>query len=189
MIYNLDIVILKWLNSWAFWRPWADAGIVFRAEYLGYLILAGLLAFGALAFLPRFSHSRRKNWEIIVVALAAGLIARFGITELIRAFYDRPRPFEVLADLKQLIYHDGGGSFPSGHATFFFALAAVVGHYYPKTSLLFWAAALSLSFSRVVAGLHWPSDIVAGAIIGIAVGHLLPTLWKHFHARPRHSDR
>lgn len=185
IIQQLDAAFLRWSNEWVFMRSWWDVLIVFNVEFLGYWVLAGLLAFGVLALLPRFASFRRKNWEIIAVAFAAGLIARFGITDLIRAFYNQPRPFEIFPDLKQLVYHDGGGAFPSGHATFFFAVATVISRYYPKTSLLFWGAALSLSSARVAAGLHWPSDILGGAVIGIAVG--LTTHWlvkKYLKPKP-----
>ncbi len=177
-MYEIDVAILQWLNSWVFWRPWADALIIFRAEYFGYLALAGLVAFGVAAFLPRFFHLRRKNWEMILVAFVAALISRFGVVELIRFFYDRPRPFEALPDLHRLVSHSSGGSFPSGHAAFYFAIAAVVSRYYPKMSLLFYALALSLSINRIAAGLHWPSDIVGGAIIGIAVGLLAVSVYQ-----------
>lgn len=176
MIYDLDVAIFRWLNSWAFWQSWADAAIIFRAVFLGWWMLAGLLAFGALALLPRFSHLQRKNWQMICATLTGALLARFGVAEAIRYFYNRPRPFEVLADINQVLSHEPGSSFPSGHAAFFFAIAAGVSYYYPKTSILFYAAALSLSAARVVAGIHWPSDIVGGAFIGIAVGLLVHQL-------------
>jgi len=74
---------------------------------------------------------------------------------------------------RQLVNHNGGGSFPSGHASFAFALATVVAFYYPKTSLLFFAAAISIGFGRIAAGVHWPSDVLAGAVTGIASAWLL----------------
>ena len=171
-VYLLDQQIFRWLNGWVFWHEWTDAAIIFRAVFLGWWMLAGLAAFGALALLPIFRHLLRRNWEMVGVSLAGALIARFGLVEAVRYFYNRPRPFEILPDINQLIFRDSGGSFPSGHAAFYFALAAGVSRYYPKTSLLFYGAALSLSINRVAAGLHWPSDIVGGAIIGIAVGLL-----------------
>jgi len=167
---QLDTAVLHWANSWLFWQPWADAGIVVCAVFLGWWVVAGLLAFGVLALLPRFRHLMRRNWEMIGVTLAGALVARFGVVEIIRFFYDRPRPFEVFRDINQILFHEPGGSFPSGHAAFFFALAVVVSRYYFKTSLLFYAAALSISLNRVAASLHWPSDIIGGAVIGIAVG-------------------
>ena len=177
---QIDTAVLRWANSWVFQKEWWDALIVFRVDWLPYWMVAGLLAFGLLAFLPKFQGSFRRNWEMVFTAFAAGLVARFGVAELIRAFYDRPRPFEALSNIQQLVSHESGGSFPSGHASFFFALAAVVGRYYPKTSIAFYAAALSLSGARVVAGIHWPSDILGGAVIGIAVGLLAHQLIQKY---------
>ena len=180
-MYSLDLQLFRWLNSWAFWGSWTDALIVFRAIFLGWWMLAGLSAFGLFtlpplaAVFPSFRPFRRRNWEMIGVALVAAGAARFGIAELIRFFYDRARPFEVLSGVHQLIFRDGGGSFPSGHATFYFAVATVVSRYYPKTSILFFLTALNLSLARVQAGVHWPSDIVGGAIIGLGIGFL--TCW------------
>lgn len=185
-VLQFDTAIVRWGNGWVFWRPWADALIVFRVEWLPWWVIAGLLAFGLAAFLPlstvfpSFRLFRRRNWEMVVIALVAAAIARFGVIELIRLFYNRPRPFEVLTDLNLLLSHSPGGSFPSGHAAFFFALAAVVSRYYPKTSILFFAAAFSLSLNRVVVGLHWPSDIVGGAVIGIAVGLFVHVIAQKF---------
>lgn len=178
MMYEFDLALLQGLNDWVFQSEWWDTLLVFLVEWLPYWFLAGLLTFGVLAVLPRYRARLRKNWEMVLIALAAGVVARFGVTELFRAFYDRPRPFEVLPDLHQLVSHNGGGSFPSGHAAFFFALAAVVGRYYPKTSVLFYAAAFSLTVSRVVAGIHWPSDILGGAVVGIAVGLLTHSIYR-----------
>lgn len=157
-----------------------DILIFFRAVFLEYWMIVALSAFGIIAFLPRFSSFRRKNWEMVAVALAAALIARFVVAEIIRFFYDSPRPFEVLRDVHQLVFRDGSGSFPSGHAIFAFAIAAVVARYYLKTSILFFLAAVSLSIARVQAGVHWPSDILGGAILGSVVGLLAVTLWKIF---------
>lgn len=178
-----DLGVLRWLNSWAFWRPWMDALIVFRAVFFGYWIVAGLLVFGFAAFWPRFSGLRKKNWEMIFVALFSAAVARFGLAELVRYFYSRPRPFEILPEVHQLIFRDGGGAFPSGHAVFSFAIAAVVARYYPKTSILFFLAALNMSLARVQAGIHWPSDILGGAIIGVAVGWLASKLYSRYASR------
>ena len=155
-IQHYDLLLLRWANAWVFWRPWVDPFTIFRVEFLPWWVVLGLLAFGLSTFpplsivFPSFKFSRRRNWEMVVTAFAAGLAARFGVVELIRFYFNRPRPFEVLSDLRLLVSHDSGGSFPSGHAAFYFALAAVVGRYYPKTSILFLIAALirNLSASR-----------------------------------------
>lgn len=170
MLSALDLTLFRWLNSFAFANPSADAVITLFADKLAYLTVAGVILFGIFSLMPIFPRAvlaRRKNFGMIVSALAAALIARFGVVALIRFFWDRGRPFEVLTNVHQLLNHDREGSFPSGHATFFFALATFVGFYYPRTSVAFFAAATAMSVSRVIAGVHWPSDIIAGALVGV----------------------
>lgn len=186
VLYQIDASLLRWLNSWAGNNLFWDWAIIFRATYLWYVIVLAVAGFGSAAFLPRFRIARRRNLRLVVEAAAAALIARFGLTELTRFFYNRPRPFEGLPDIIQLIPHPSGGSFPSGHAALSFAVAAAVAFYYPKASILFFLAALSIGVGRVAAGLHWPSDIAGGAVIGVITavalkylaGRLVPPGWQ-----------
>ncbi|OGZ96217.1 MAG: hypothetical protein A2847_03095 [Candidatus Sungbacteria bacterium RIFCSPHIGHO2_01_FULL_50_25] len=175
-----DLSIFYFFNNFAFRSHALDALILFFAVFLGYWIVAGVVACAAATILPRYSRFRRKNIEIAIVSLASALIARFGVTELIRFFYSRPRPFEALADANQLLFREGGGSFPSGHAAFSFALAAVVTFHYPRVGMLFFASAILISFTRIAAGVHWPSDILGGAAIGIVSGFAVLYFSKRF---------
>ncbi len=174
----MDITLFRWMNSWAGISPFFDWAIRFRAEYLIYVVAGAVLLFYLATFFPRFRTYRAKNLRLVIFAFASALIARFGVAELIRLFYNRPRPFEALEGVSQLIPHSAGFAFPSGHATFAFALAAVVAYYYPKTSILFFLAALAIGFGRVAAGLHWPTDILAGAVVGVGTTLILKIFWR-----------
>ena len=99
--------------------------------------------------------------------------------ELIRFFWERPRPF-VENNITPLIEHAASASFPSGHAAFFFALGAIVYFYNKKAGILFLLGAAILSSARVFAFLHWPSDILAGAVIGITSAFLVVQLSRRF---------
>lgn len=164
---DLDVAIFRGLNIWAGKSFFWDWVIIFHAVYAWRIIVAAAAAFAAAALLPRFHPWRRANIHLLILAAVSALFSRFVITESIRFFFNRQRPFEVLPDVSQLIPHAGGGSFPSGHAALAFAVAAAAFFYYPKTSVLFFFAALSIGISRVAAGVHWPSDILAGAAVGI----------------------
>ena len=80
-------------------------------------------------------------------------------------------------------------SFPSGHSTFFFALAATVYFYNKKWGWWFFLAAIIINISRVIAGVHYPSDILGGAIIGILVAYFVFTIVNRVNrAQPESSS-
>jgi len=160
-----DVQFSHFLNNLAGQSFFLDGVVVFFASYLAYILVAIFLIF---LFLSQYSL--REKLEIFLVTAAAGIIARGGVTELIRFFYHRPRPFSELPGIHQLLT-DPAWSFPSGHATFFFAVATVVYLYHRKWGMFFFVAAALITIGRVVAGVHYPSDVLAGALIGGAVGY------------------
>ncbi len=160
----LDTQLLYLLNNLTGQSPVFDGIVVFLASYLPYLLIVLFLA------LVVFSqYSKLEKWELLLVVGISGVIARFGVTELIRFFYHRPRPFLTLP-VHQLL-PESSWSFPSGHATFFFAMATAVYLYNKKWGIAFFIATILITMSRVIAGIHYPSDIVGGAAIGIIIAY------------------
>ncbi|MDP2664474.1 MAG: phosphatase PAP2 family protein [bacterium] len=169
----LDTQLFYLLNNLAGQSQLFDAVVVFLASYLAYVLIIVFLAF------VFFSHyQRREKLQILFVAGASAIIARFGIAELIRLFYQRPRPFSALDNVQQLLTSNEW-SFPSGHATFFFALATAVYLYNKKLGIWFFVATILITVSRVIAGIHYPSDIIGGAVIGIAVAYTVFYLTRY----------
>ena len=107
-----------------------------------------------------------------IMALGAVVLSRLVLTEIIRWIWFRPRPF-VSHAVNLLIAHDNEGSFPSGHVAFFFALAMAVYFYNRRAGQWLFAAAILISVARVFAGVHYPSDILAGALVGMLAGWLV----------------
>src|SRR5690606_132206 len=70
-------------------------------------------------------------------------------------------------------------AFPSGHSGAAFAFAAVLAWFYPHLRWLFWALAFGCAVSRYLDTVHWPSDCMAGAMLGFLAGWiaLRPYLW------------
>lgn len=157
------------LNSLAGQSPLQDALIVALATYLPVLLVAGFAAY----LLSRQALSTKEKFFGFCTALAAAFVARIGIGSPIRFFFPRPRPFLTYA-VHQLI-PEHAPSFPSGHALFFFAFSTVVYFANKKLGILFYILTIFVCLARVAAGIHYPSDILAGAALGILSGVVVVT--------------
>jgi undecaprenyl-diphosphatase len=102
----------------------------------------------------------------LVVSGMAGLVLFKAAKLLLR----RPRPFERHAHVVAHAHPPDVFSFPSGHALHAGALGAIVALAHPTLWLLGVAWALAMSVSRVVLGLHYPSDVAAGVVLGALLG-------------------
>lgn len=100
------------------------------------------------------------------ILAAACVFGADGISHLLKATTDRPRPYVALPHLHTLISRPASASFPSSHATTAFAGAVVLSFLLPRLWPLFLAAAVLVAFSRLYVGVHYPSDVIAGAATG-----------------------
>ncbi len=177
----MDLFFVRVLNGLAGMWPALDAAAIFFASYLQYLVGAVFVAY--LLWTHRSTTERKL---MALSGLASVVLSRGIITELIRLAFERPRPFIAHSWVVKLVnrseYYD---SFPSGHATFFFALATAVYLNDKKLGLWFFAGAVLMGVARIYAGVHWPSDIVGGALIGVAAGWLADVLVKRWWRRRR----
>ena len=160
----MDTQLFFLLNNLAGLSTLSDFVIVFLASYLAYILIAIFLL-----FLLVIEHSNREKIQFFLITVTSAIVARFGITEFVRFFYHRPRPFITL-HVHQLLT-ETSWSFPSGHATFFFAMSTAVYLYNKKWGIGFFIATIIMTVSRVIAGVHYPADIIGGAIVGIAVAY------------------
>lgn len=176
----MDKLIFYKLNGLAGISGWTDKIISFFAGSLVYFMAGAVLLIFLVSFYPKFRKFRRKNFELAVLTGVSAILGRFGLAELIRLFYNRPRPFEYLKGVQKLIDHVAGGSFPSGHATIAFAIAAAMYLYYPRQSIWFWLAAILVGFGRITAGVHFPSDVLGGVLVGIFTVWLVRSLKNRF---------
>ena len=91
--------------------------------------------------------------------------------------WERPRPFvDHAASLTVFSSHSTDASFPSDHASAAFAIAVAVLVFHRRTGLAFLALATAISVGRVFEGVHYPSDILAGAVVGTVSAILVTRL-------------
>jgi undecaprenyl-diphosphatase len=165
----MDQMIIQQLNAFVFQDLWFDALVIFLAKYLAYILGASIFLFLLINW--------KKYWPMVAKGLGAAILARFGIVELIRFFWPRTRPF-LESNINLLVEKVNQPAFPSGHAAFFFALSLIVYFYNKKAGLLFFIASILICLGRVIVGLHWPSDILAGAVVGIFSAWLVHKFFK-----------
>jgi membrane-associated phospholipid phosphatase len=110
------------------------------------------------------------NGEDWVVAGILGPVA-IGLNYLVKVIVRRPRP--VLEGLPPLGGAPSSLSFPSAHATSSFACATAMTRIAPEAAVLFVLAA-AIAACRPYLGMHYPSDVLAGAVLGIALGLIVP---------------
>lgn len=104
----------------------------------------------------------------------SGFLAYF-ISEILKILFHTTRPFLALPNV-QALFTESSYAFPSGHATFFSALAFAIFFLHKKAGYVFICFAVLIGVARIVAGVHFPVDILGGFVLGGLVAYLLRLL-------------
>jgi undecaprenyl-diphosphatase len=129
-----------------------------------------------------FALVRRRPVAFMLVT--AGVLTADMLALLLKLLGGRDRPFIVNPEQDPLVGTPLDLSFPSGHAATAFAGATLLSAFVPRLRLLLYVLAALVAWSRVYVGVHYPLDILAGAVLGTAVGLLFLYLERH-RPRPR----
>ncbi len=161
-INSFDLKILLPLNR--FFSQHGGFLSRFLAEYLTYLLPLILM------ILWFWSKQAKK---IALRGLFSAILAWPIFSVIIGKLVHRARPFSVTG-VQELVFHRPDTSFPSEHAAALFAVA--MSFYlsgFKKLSYVVFSLAIVVSFFRVAAGIHWPTDVLAGAILGLLSAYLI----------------
>lgn len=172
---TFDSQILFWIQE----NIRNDSATVFW-EFMTDLGNTGLLwIFMALFLLLR--KKTRQTGLAASLAIAINTVISNGILKL---WVARPRPFLTYTDLTPMIPPPTDFSFPSGHTSCAFAVAFVLYEYLPKRySIPILAVAAFIGLSRLYLGVHYPSDVLAGVLIGFAVAKIAVRLIQYIGSR------
>ena len=137
--------------------------VVVSAWWFKGLVLTGL---GGLLDL----RARRPPWSMVLAGAAAAVAA--AVAAGLKEAFDRARPPLADPSFVSVVPPPGSDSFPSGHAAEAFAAAAVLAALHPRLRVPVLVLAALVALSRVYLGVHYPADVVAGAVLGLVLGAL-----------------
>jgi undecaprenyl-diphosphatase len=165
ILYSIDLAIFYFFNhtlSTGFLDKFFSIITDVNSWYIAYIILAGI------AVTKGGTRGRIAVAGIIILIIFTDQTGY----KLLKEIFQRIRPCNVLPDVITPIDCRGSFTFPSNHALNNFAAATFLWRLFPKFKWVFFITAFLVALSRVYLGLHYPSDIAAGAIIGAAFGYL-----------------
>jgi undecaprenyl-diphosphatase len=114
----------------------------------------------------------------VLIAVALADLAANSLTGVLKAATGIERPPLRYLQPHALVPVPSGSSFPSGHTSTSFACATVLSFFVPRAAPAFFLLALAIGFSRIYVGVHWPLDVLGGAVLGLAVGLAVTALLR-----------
>ncbi len=180
-LIELDIAGLHALQAWIDPTSLVQvSGIQFFSDFHVFF-MAGLLFLLWLYGVYTGEKKYKESALYAAVTIMFSLLAYFAINQ---SFPVRPRP-EVVSAINPLIAHLPDNSFPSGHAIFAAAAFLAAVQFFESRILVsaVFAVGLLMVFCRIVAGIHYPGDMIVGALVGAAFAYLFYRVHRHRYVR------
>jgi undecaprenyl-diphosphatase len=160
-----ELRFMEWGKGW--WSsPFLDQVIPWITHF------GSLLA--VLVFIIVSCAIIKRKKAVLHLLLLYGILA--GIVYSLKYLIQRLRPFQILAMASQLSQTRAeviDPSFPSAHSAYAFMMATLLAHWFPRYRIVFYALAGFIGWTRIYLFLHYPTDVIAGSILGYGVTRIV----------------
>ena len=173
-------LILKW-DTWLFHLiNVRTANPVFDVVMPFITAKVTLICVVAALWLVLFLRGGRKGRIVALSTLVVIALSDQSSANLVKSLFSRTRPPYALDSVRLLVDTTRSFSFPSAHAANAFGVATFVSTFYRRTRVWFYVTAALIAYSRVYVGVHYPTDVLAGAALGLGVGFGAAYLLRRF---------
>jgi len=169
---NTDLAIIEPLNRWAINNVDLTVAIASNTVYLA-------ITLSIIAFLYSVMRNASKpmsllqSLRLLITEGFIKLVIPVGLASLasdvISHLFERPRPFAAHSNIEMVITQSSNGGMPSLLVTFTVALGVAVMFFSRKMGITIIVLAIAAGVGRIAAGIHYPSDIVVGALLGAGI--------------------
>lgn len=159
-----DSKIFLFFNLWSYHPKWLD-GVMWLATQLGNFVTALILS-GTFFILGE----HRLPYEMLL-----GTFTQWLLVEVIKSLSNRTRPFLTLKGARLIGWRERGRSFPSGHTAQTFFIITLLTHWFQlglAGTIALYSIGVLVGFTRIYIGVHYPRDVIGGAILGSIWGIL-----------------
>jgi undecaprenyl-diphosphatase len=160
---STDIALFRIINT-----QWTCAFMDILARAFQHSWPGILLGLCVAAFL--FFKDGRRGAIVAMACVIAVILTDVTCSAVLKPLVARIRPSATLDGARLLLGKKGGFGFPSNHAANWAAMTCVLGASYPRWAWIPASTALLIGYSRIYAGVHYPSDVLGGYLAGIVIG-------------------
>ena len=179
LLYSIDVAVFFFINH-SLANPVFDIVMPFLTDLNKIWIGKTVYLLGFLWLVVKGG----RNGRIAAAVLITGIVVSDQLSSaVLKPIVGRIRPCFALNGVRLLVEGGSGLSFPSSHAVNNFCAATILAAFYKRQQWIWYSIAALVAFTRPYVGVHYPSDVLGGAIIGAACGMALTFLWHETDRR------
>ena len=154
---EINMELFRAINHLSYQLELLNPLMIFLAKYMEYILIAGVIIYW---------FTRTKENRIMVISAIISFIVAEIFGKLLGKIHSNFQPFVTLQNTNKLIDHAIDNSFPSDHAIQFFSICIVFLFFKKNLRYIWLALAILVAISRIWVGVHYPLDVIVGALLG-----------------------